>query len=144
MKVSFNNENKLKVNVKVLHMRCIICLVWLFSINNKLWNCMWLVKTFSAQLSSFHYWEHCGACFWKASSSIPLSQEGKQAGVHLQPGPELLRMRKRLKQKGHLSLLLGNKSTFVLLAKPKECHYYQINCVITNQSSHLSFKCESL
>lgn len=53
-------------------------------------------------------------------------------------------MRKRPEQKGHLSLLLGNKSTFVFQAKLKECHYYQINCVLTNQSSHLSFKCESL
>lgn len=49
---------------------------------------------------------------------------------------------RKSQQKGHLSLLLGNKSTFVLLAQLKECHYYQINCVVTNQSSQLSFKCE--
>jgi hypothetical protein len=62
-------------------------------------------------------------------------------GVGWQPGPSP-REEGGSQQKGHLSLLLGSKSTFVLLAQLKECHYYQINCVVTNQSSQLSFKCE--
>lgn len=102
------------------------------------------LKLLGVQMSSFHCRDHCGSCFWKILSSIPLQHEGEKTSVPLQPGPAPLRTRKSLEQKGHLSLLLGNKSTFVLLAKLKECHYYQINCVVTNQSSHLSFKCESL
>lgn len=120
-----------------------IFLAWLLVLKSKLWNYM-CSKLLGVQMSSFHDRDHCGSCFWKILCSILLQHEGEQTRVPLQPGPAPLRMRKSLEQKGHLSLLLGNKSTFVLLAKLKECHYYQINCVVTNQSSHLSFKCESL
>lgn len=120
-----------------------------FALNAKMCHCkkktnMWLLKTFRCPAVQFPLLGPLWADFWKSLCGILLQLTREQSRSHWQPGPEPLRIRKRLGQKGHLSLLLGDKSTFVFPAQLKECHYYQINCVLTNQSSHLSFKCESL
>lgn len=105
---------------------------------------VWLFETLKHTTISFPLLGLSECMFLKDSVSKSPLVAGRIDQRPLAAWPERLSMRKRPEQKDHLSLLLGDKSTFVFLAKLKECHYYQINCVVTNQSSHLSFKCESL